>query len=310
MIVTMVCAHRPITPGLIDLYSLFLEKISIYLQRDYLHEEIGDLQYSHFLTELITDSKLNEDFIRSRAKYIGLDYDMRFSLIRISFSDPQNTPHIHVLSELKNLLPCSNPILFDKEIVFLQTYHSTSLSEQQSILQTTLDGIAPLLNKYYAHCGISDICRTLMQIRAANRQASAALELGLRITTCRYLSSVLGIPKEYDKLYFYYSDYAVYDALKIWLENPNLIPSLGPSLAALYAYDKKNNTNNIRFLYFYLLFERNSAQTSKYLHMHRNNISYRVKRIEELTGIQLDDPEVRLRLMLLYRCLELGYPLA
>lgn len=306
MIVTMCCAHRLITPGLIDLFSLFLEKMSIYLQRDYLPEETGDLKYSHFMTELIKNPNLTEGFVRSRAKNIGLSFETFFCLMKIAFEDPHNTPHIQVLSELGNYLSGGKPLLFEKEILILQMFSAPKLAEQKLLLETTMKRIAPLLIKYHAYCGISDICKTLMQVGAANRQASAALALGRRISSRRYLSSVLDIHKEYDTNFFHYPDYGVYDALKCLQDYPGPVSSLRASLDQLSAYDKKNHTDNMRFLYCYLIFERKSSVTGEHLHMHRNNVNYRVKRIEELINIDLDDPETRLRIQLLYRCLELG----
>ncbi|WP_456298190.1 helix-turn-helix domain-containing protein [Blautia producta] len=36
------------------------------------------------------------------------------------------------------------------------------------------------------------------------------------------------------------------------------------------------------------------------MYIHRNSLLYRLKRIEELTGIDLDNEEIRLHLMLSY----------
>jgi DNA-binding PucR family transcriptional regulator len=47
----------------------------------------------------------------------------------------------------------------------------------------------------------------------------------------------------------------------------------------------------------YLRHERRAAETATELHMHRNNVAYRVGRIEELLGIDLNDWRVRQNLM-------------
>ena len=40
--------------------------------------------------------------------------------------------------------------------------------------------------------------------------------------------------------------------------------------------------------------------------MHRNNVIYHAKRISEQFSVDLDDPGVRLRLLMLYRVAELA----
>lgn len=71
------------------------------------------------------------------------------------------------------------------------------------------------------------------------------------------------------------------------------------------ALDAKKNTNYTGLLYTYLVNERKSTDTAKQLHMHRNNVIYHIDRLAEKMGIDLDDPEERLRLMLTYKAMEL-----
>ena len=42
------------------------------------------------------------------------------------------------------------------------------------------------------------------------------------------------------------------------------------------------------------------------MHMHRNNVVYRIGRIEEMLGLSLEDPEVRLCLTVSYLLLYLN----
>ena len=51
--------------------------------------------------------------------------------------------------------------------------------------------------------------------------------------------------------------------------------------------------------------ERKATETGQQLHMHRNNVIYRISRIEELTGLSLDDHGTRLGLEISFLMLEL-----
>lgn len=70
-----------------------------------------------------------------------------------------------------------------------------------------------------------------------------------------------------------------------------------PALAILADYDARHGSALLNTLQAYLMHERNLIQTAKALYIHRNSLVYRVRRITELTGLDLDDPDQRLYLL-------------
>ena len=72
------------------------------------------------------------------------------------------------------------------------------------------------------------------------------------------------------------------------------------TLLELYRYDQEHNTNNLELLYVYLVNDRKATETAEITHMHRNNVIYRISRISEMADIDLDDAQVRFRLLLAY----------
>ena len=63
-----------------------------------------------------------------------------------------------------------------------------------------------------------------------------------------------------------------------------------PALSVLEAYDKRKNMQLTRTLSAYLDCRRSIEETSKYMNIHKSTLKYRIKRIEELTDIDFDDP--------------------
>ncbi|WP_415536495.1 helix-turn-helix domain-containing protein [Dehalobacter sp. 4CP] len=51
----------------------------------------------------------------------------------------------------------------------------------------------------------------------------------------------------------------------------------------------------------YLQCERNYVKTAEKLFIHRNYLLYRIERISELTGLDLDSPDIRLHILMSYR---------
>ena len=64
------------------------------------------------------------------------------------------------------------------------------------------------------------------------------------------------------------------------------------------AYDKENDTPYFDTLREYLLKERDIPQTSQTLIIHRTTLLYRLKKIQSLIRINLEDPWQRLYLTL------------
>ena len=68
------------------------------------------------------------------------------------------------------------------------------------------------------------------------------------------------------------------------------------ALSILKKYDEKHGSNLYITLKTYLYHERNSTITAKLLKLHRSTLPYRLERIAQLTGLNLDDYNTRLYL--------------
>lgn len=71
----------------------------------------------------------------------------------------------------------------------------------------------------------------------------------------------------------------------------------------LQDYDTANQSEYLRTLEVYLRNERKLIDTAAELYIHRNTLIYRIERIEKLTNLNLDDPDVRERVLLSCRML-------
>ena len=74
--------------------------------------------------------------------------------------------------------------------------------------------------------------------------------------------------------------------------------SLSPALYALRAYDREHGTPYFETLRAYLLCEREIPKTAQTLIIHRTTLLYRLKKIESLVSLNMDDPGQRLYLLL------------
>jgi PucR family transcriptional regulator, purine catabolism regulatory protein len=70
------------------------------------------------------------------------------------------------------------------------------------------------------------------------------------------------------------------------------------TLGGLIDYDSRTNSQLLPTLEAFFTANGNLSKTADVLFVHRNTLMYRLKRIEELTGVSLDDPETRFDLQL------------
>lgn len=73
-----------------------------------------------------------------------------------------------------------------------------------------------------------------------------------------------------------------------------------PFLKNLRRYDKQHGTEYYQTLYVFLQQERSPKRASETLHIHKNTLLYRIKKIEETGAVDLDSAACRQKLMLSY----------
>lgn len=99
---------------------------------------------------------------------------------------------------------------------------------------------------------------------------------------------------------FTFEDYGIYVMFRTVSDREDLSRYLHPALPKLAMYDTESGTNLETTLHTYLRYSCNTTDTAKALFLHRNSVIYRLRRIEELCDIDLDDTDTRFRLRLSY----------
>lgn len=99
----------------------------------------------------------------------------------------------------------------------------------------------------------------------------------------------------------YYFDQYVSPYLADWFwKNPMSEYLIHPGIQTLLAYDQENETCLAQTLQVYLKLEQSSIKTSEALYIHANSMKYRLRRIKEVTGLNLTDSDELNHLRLSY----------
>jgi DNA-binding PucR family transcriptional regulator len=140
--------------------------------------------------------------------------------------------------------------------------------------------------------GVSYPFGNVMLVARYYRQACAALYYG------RYLRRASPV---------YAASIALEEISQLAKNNEEISVFIHSDVQKLTAYDKRNNSDLSRSLFYYLYFGCNSTDAANYLGIHRNTLKYRLAKIQELLSLNIDDTKERLLLLISY--IMFGFPI-
>ncbi|NLO47284.1 MAG: hypothetical protein GX111_03035 [Clostridiales bacterium] len=306
--VVMECSRTPMSLAAVDLFEIYMDHIEICFVRQ---QRANPSQiYSSLLTDILNGDLDNPFIIAERAKSADLPFSGCFNAYRIVFEDNSTILVGRFVQELMSYLPKAKLIAHKYEVVVLNIYNPPKIQKQSS---ANLSNLTPLLEKYGALCGVSEEFSSLAELKTAYIQATRAQTMGVQLRT---LGNYWGFDRdvfeatavERNSNIFYYDNVFLY--LSLHFAQSGTFDAFyntfyNRSLRKLLEYDKQNHTRLVQILYAFLVCERRATAAGKLLAMHRNSVLYHISRIEEITGIDLNDYWARLKLSLAFHFFEL-----
>ena len=142
-------------------------------------------------------------------------------------------------------------------------------------------------------CGIGRPAVTVGDWRMSYKEAGQALAAARRLG-------------ERGPLYF--GDLSVHRLLLQLEGNPDLDTFVDETLGALIAYDQAHHSNLLHTLSAYFANGGNLSQTAEALFVHRNTLQYRMERINQISALDLNNPETKLAVHLALKAYRLLSP--
>ncbi|MBI4321360.1 MAG: helix-turn-helix domain-containing protein [Chloroflexi bacterium] len=135
--------------------------------------------------------------------------------------------------------------------------------------------------------GIGRVQAGMDGLPLTNQEARQALSIGSRLFGEGCVS--------------YFGDLGIYRLLFAIKSEPELQTFYGETLGKLLEYDRRNRAELVKTLEAYFASCNSPSEAAQMLHTHRNTLLYRLNRIREVAGLDLDDAETRLALHLALR---------
>lgn len=241
----------------------------------------------------LSDSSADDDMLRARAEQSGFDPDSLYVVASFRASSSAGTP-----LTLDSLMGFIRDDLTRRQIEFaigqyvdlivllypLDTPQALVRARQQiEYLRSQLQGRS---NGSAVAAGISRPMQGLNNLRDAYREAKDALTIAHQLG-------------ELDRS-TYYGDLKLYQLLLAVKDRtlPQMRRFYDEALAPLVEHDDRKHGDLIRTLNGFFEANGNLAKAAADLDVHRNTLVYRLDRISELTGLDLNDPDNRLILHL------------
>lgn len=234
---------------------------------------------------------VSSEYIHDRCRELWIPQYGDFRLGYISFDDDAYTRATHLAIQLRVWCNVKNYGVFQYNssiVILFHDWHNYSVSELLTF-QDNWREMIDIIKNNQGHIGISLLFQDIAKLKVAYRQAKNALDIGSKFAP--------------EKLVLHYGKYAIYDMLWQYGKTMPLTSACVPYLNNLT--DKTGN-NNLAILYHYIRSERNISSTANIVHMHRNSVIYRLQKIQDALKLNLDDPDVRLWLMVSFKILEMA----
>lgn len=306
LITVMMCNNVDPEPWLLDTFMMFLVRVAYYSMRDYADGSPSGSAFNSFVHDILDGVLSDADEIEERRRYLGIPADGPFCLFNIDVS--QNRPlSARVVTDVARSTAPAKAMLRGSEVVVL----CFNCHGSDCPIGCPIDGcpsggsnvfrrLSTVLGEYDLQAGRSVRFDKLAFLPTALEQARLALRTFRALhqddAAAQGAKRIFG----FDELYF---EYAV---MTVSRGHRELLTSLRGcrQLARIREYDQLHGTDNFVFLRQYLRYERRTTVVADKLHMHRNNVKYRVDRLGELFGIDTDNDEERLELSIAYRLLD------
>jgi purine catabolism regulator len=242
-----------------------------------------------FLERLLTGDINQQEAVKQGERF---EHDMSTPHIALLMSwQGDKAPSLRRLETLVNTVVTNTRVQAlvwiredeNQVLVFHAANDDHPIDHSLKLARAVTDEIHRTLPQNKVAIGLGQPAREVSSWRSSYRDALQALDLAKRLQTDTPL---------------FIGDLGVYQLILNLTDLDLLRGFCQTTLGTLMDYDSRQNADLIKTLEAFFNCHGNLSQTAEQLIVHRNTLLYRMNRINEIAGIDLDRPETRLALHL------------
>ena len=264
---------------------------AIELDRERAVTETRDRLEGEFIESLLVGSYTSEEAALERAQRLGVDLSRPFAVVSVRGSTSDPTFEDAALRAARGLVAHRGLSALVSThagavclILLLRSGDETSMGRLVEMIRTEAAQVtqdaATSLGVGRPHTGVAGI-------RMSFREAEQALVMGRRL---------LGPGRSVS-----FADLGLHRLLFAVANQPELADFYDDIVGPLVDYDRRTGADLMATLDAFFLCLGSPTETAQRMHLHRNTVLYRLRRIEEIGALKLDDASIRLNLQLCLR---------
>lgn len=275
------------TLGEFSLIAIFADFIKLALQSNGLFDFRVNTYTAEVLEKMLSHVYVEEERITTVLQQAGWDcFDDYFCFVVYPSEFDLSTMHLNfIATSLSTACPSAKYIVFNEKIIFIINLTVTEKSQDEAFHL-----FLPMLRDQMLKSSISTVFSDFKNLYYYYKQCNIAMSLGKKQFSTRW----------YYKFEDSMLDYVI--ECSIWKFIPEALYPEG--LLRLIAHDHLRGTDYTMILRTYLENNMSPTATLKKLYMHRNTFAYRLEKLREILDMDLEDPDVRLSLLLALKILD------
>jgi purine catabolism regulator len=292
-----------VRPELADVLAAASRVIGLELIKDRALAGRGQQLATSLLEELLFDRPSLKELTYQKARMLGVDLKENYVVIVFRVAPPGGSALLASLPQgLQPFFHARSPGPGRAVVVSEDPEHVAAItncepghevSRLQAVLTRYVEGLAAGQPPLLARAGISRVTCRLEAFRNAHEQALQAVAAHTGLTPRPVVA---------------YASLGVQRLLNELAGSSMLADFCQDTVAPLVAYDQEHGSELCRTAEVYLASGMSLRRSAEVLHIHKNTLLYRLKRIEEVSGYRLSDPDSCFELHLALRTRHLVTP--
>lgn len=222
----------------------------------------------NLLNELMSGQIEEEIEFWARAKCFKWDKKDDYRVLLMGFRGSRPLQEERIVLQMKRHLA----LLFPKNDIISVRNKLCMLLETDEI-DNNMVQIRPFLRHYKLDIAVSECFHQIIEFRSNVEDALDYLLIGPMMHP--------------DQNEFYYNDMEAYSLIARMCDPDRLASEYAPEWAALDMFDARQGTEYVKTLKTYISC-RNTVAAAAELHIHRNTMNYRLQKIQEITGCDVE----------------------